>query len=199
MRAINLLPRDEPRRSFEAGRGVAFGAAGGFALVSVALAALLLAAGGSLQEEQARLDALNAELATLPEPGQEEPDGNAELAAAKNRRIGALSSALSGRVAWDSVLRELSLVLSGDVWLTSLASQAPGDPASDPAAAATGAGLVLNGATYSQSGVARLLARLSVVPTLSNVRLQSSDSEPVGTRKIVRFTILADVKPGGSS
>ncbi len=29
MRAVNLLPRDEPKKSFEANRGVVVGAAGG--------------------------------------------------------------------------------------------------------------------------------------------------------------------------
>jgi Tfp pilus assembly protein PilN len=197
VRAINLLPRDEPKRSFEAKRGVAFGASGGFALISVGLAALMLSSGGALQEQQSKLDTLHAELASLPSPQATKPQPGAELAGAKSQRIGAVSAALAGRLAWDRVLRELSQVLPGDVWLTGLASQAPAGAAADPTA--TGSGIVLNGATYSQSGVARLLARLSVIPVLTNVQLESSTAEPVGKQKIVRFTILADVKPGGAS
>ena len=37
MRAVNLLPKEVPVKSFEAKRGVVFGAAGGFAVVTVAL------------------------------------------------------------------------------------------------------------------------------------------------------------------
>src|SRR5687768_4078639 len=111
MRAINLLPRDEPKRSFEANRGVAFGAVGGLALVSVAVAALMLSAGGGLRDQQSKLDALNAELASLPRPDAAAGNEDGALAAAKSERIGALSAALAGRVAWDRVLRELSQVL----------------------------------------------------------------------------------------
>lgn len=197
MRAINLLPRDEPKRSFQANRGVAFGAVGGFALVSVATAALMLSAGGAVRDQQTKLDALNAELATMPRPKPASAGDDGALAAAKTERITALSAALSGRVAWDRVLRELSQVLPRDVWLSSLTSQDPAAAALDPTIG--GSAVVITGATYSQSGVARLLARLSVLPTLDGVQLQSSTAEPVGKQSIVRFTILADVKPGGAS
>ena len=53
MRAVNLLPRDEVPKSFEAKRGVVFGAAGGAALVTVALTALMLSAGNAISEHQA--------------------------------------------------------------------------------------------------------------------------------------------------
>ena len=66
MRAVNLLPRDEQPRSFAAYRGVAFGAGGGLALVTVALSALMIGAGGAIQQQNAERDSLNAELAALP-------------------------------------------------------------------------------------------------------------------------------------
>ena len=53
MRAVNLLPRDDVPKSFEAKRGVVFGAAGGAALVTVGLTALMLSASGSIGERQA--------------------------------------------------------------------------------------------------------------------------------------------------
>ena len=58
---------------------------------------------------------------------------------------------------------------------------------------------MLAGSTYSQSGVARLLSRLSVAPTLANVRLQSSMTAESGSSTLVQFTILADVKTAGDS
>ncbi len=200
MRAVNLLPKEVPVKSFEAKRGVVFGAAGGFAVVTVALAALMFSAGGSLGEQQAELDTLNAELAALPRP---EPDGgqtgvDAALAAEKNDRITALSGALSSRVAWDRVLRQISLVLPEDVWLTGLTSQAAETP--DPGTTeAVGASIILTGSTYSHSGVARLLARLGVLPALSNVQLQSSTTLKLEPRSIVQFSIYAGVKPPGGA
>jgi hypothetical protein len=200
MRAVNLLPRDEVAKSFEAGRGVAFGAAGGLALVTVALTALMLAASGKVSENQAAVDSNKAELAALPKPP--EPDENAATDAALvgelNQRSGALSTALAERVAWDSVLRQVSQVLPEDVWLTSLSSSSPTASESDPNASGA-PGVVLTGSTYAQSGVARLLSRLSVAPTLTNVRLQSSAAAEAGTSTLVQFTILADVKPAGGS
>ena len=137
MRAVNLLPQDEQPRSFAAYRGVAFGAGGGVALVSVALAALTISAGGAIQQQSAERDSLNAELAALPPApvDQQESSTNAALVFEKNQRITALSSALSTRVAWDRVLSQISQVLPEDVWLTSLTSQS--EPAD--ASAATGA------------------------------------------------------------
>ena len=86
------------------------------------------------------------------------------LAAEKSARVGALSAALTSRVAWDRVLRQVSLVLPEDVWLTNLAATAP-SPAAAARAPSTGtSGFTLTGSTYSQNGVARFLSRLSRDP-----------------------------------
>ena len=197
MRAVNLLPRDEVKRSFEAKRGVVFGSAAGAALVTVVLASMSISAGGSIGEKQAELDAMRAEIAAVPTPTVNDTSNDDALAAEKGARIGALSSALTSRVAWDRVLRQVSLVLPEDVWLTNLTATAPTTSATAPAAAASG--FILTGSTYSQNGVARFLSRLSVIPDLENVRLQSSQSALVSERELVQFTILADVRGPGDA
>jgi Tfp pilus assembly protein PilN len=200
MRAVNLLPRDEPKKSFEAGRGVIFGAAGGAALITAGLTALMLGAGGAATEQRAQVDALRAELAAIPD-GSRIAESQAEDAAIStelSRRTTALSAVLTGRVAWDSVLRQISQVLPDDVWLTGLSSTAPEASDTDPSASSA-TGLSLEGATYAQSGVARLLSRLAVAPTLANVRLQSSTQAESGSSTLVQFTILADVKTAGDA
>ena len=93
-----------------------------------------------------------------------------------------LGTALGNRIAWDRVLREVSLVLPEDVWLETMSTNGP-----DPAAAATppppgqalspGGAFSITGYTYSHDGVARLLARLSVIPHLEDVKLGSSTVE----------------------
>ena len=198
MRAVNLLPRDEVKRSFEAKRGVVFGSAAGAALVTVVLASMSISAGGSIGEKQAELDAMRAEIAAVPTPTVNDTSNDDALAAEKGARIGALSSALTSRVAWDRVLRQVSLVLPEDVWLTNLTATAPTTSATAPAAAAA-SGFMLTGSTYSQNGVARFLSRLSVIPDLENVRLQSSQSALVSERELVQFTILADVRGPGDA
>jgi len=198
MRAVNLLPRDEVKRSFEAKRGVVFGSAAGAALVTVVLVSMSISAGGSIGEKQAELDAMRAEIAAIPTPTASDTSNDDALAAEKGARIGALSSALTSRVAWDRVLRQVSLVLPEDVWLTNLTATAPTTSATAPAAAAA-SGFMLTGSTYSQNGVARFLSRLSVIPDLENVRLQSSQSALVSERELVQFTILADVRGPGDA
>ena len=194
MRAVNLLPRDEAKRSFEAKRGVVFGGVAGAALATAVLASMTMSAGGSANSKQEELDALRAQVAAIPPVQVIDTSREDALAAEKGARVGALSAALSGRVAWDRVLRQVSLVLPEDVWLTNLTAAAP----SATAQAATGSGFTLTGATYSQNGVARFLARLTVIPDLANVRLQSSQSQLLNERELVQFTILADLRPPGS-
>ena len=192
MRAVNLLPRDEPTRSFEAKRGVVFLGAGGAAVVTVVLAALILGAGGSVKQEREALDLIKAEIRALPKPsGQSEPEDDSALAAEKAARIGALSTALGGRIAWDGVLRQVSQVLPEDVWLSGLTTT--GEPATGGSAK-----LTLNGSTYSQAGVARFLSRISVLPALANVQLQTSAVDAGAAAGIVQFVIVADVKAPGS-
>lgn len=195
MRAVNLLPRDEPTRSFEAKRGIVFLGGGGAALVTVVLATLILGAGGAAKQERQSLDLINAELAAVPkpDPGQSNPQDDTALVTEKSARISALSTVLAGRIAWDEILRQISQVLPEDVWLSTLVTASSTEPAGGGTPT-----LTLNGSTYSQDGVARFLSRITILPALDNVQLQTSSSSPDGTTSIVQFVIVADVKTSGS-
>lgn len=199
MRAVNLLPRDDPKKSFEATRGVVFGAAGGAALVTAVLVSMTISAGGAVNDKQGELDALRAQIAAIPAAPVEKTRTDDTLAAEKGARVGALSAALTSRVAWDRLLRQVSLILPEDVWLTNLSATAPDAAAAAAGAPAAGSAFTLTGSTYSQNGVARFLSRLSVIPDLENVRLQSSQSSLVSERELVQFTILADVRGPGDA
>ena len=142
---------------------------------------MMIGAGGSIQEQNTERDSLNAQLAALPHAvvDQQESETNLALASEKNLRITALSGALSTRVAWDRVLSQISQVLPEDVWLTSLTSasgQTADASTTTGAVGPEGASVTMIGSTYSQRGVARFLARLGVVPALSDVQLLSSAS-----------------------
>ncbi len=203
MRAVNLLPRDEPRQSFGGHTTrVAVGGTVGFVLVSVLLAASMISASGSVSDKQSELDGVRSSLAAVPRPDEADSAVEAQLSSEKSQRIGALAGALGGRVAWDRILRQISLVLPDDVWLTSLSATSPAAAAAaaqgSPSAAALSS-FVLSGATYSQPSVARLLSRLAVVPDLANVALESSATQSIGEKKVVQFTIRASVKADGAS
>ena len=201
MRAVNLLPRDDLRRKRTRAEQAPLIAGLGLAvLATLALSVLFLMASAKARDKEAELDSLQHQLTVLGPPPQGPTALEAGLAGERTARITALSTALGRRVSWDRVLRELSLVLPDDVWLTSLSARSPASPASAAAvpAKAPGAaptGLTVNGYTYSHESVARLLSRLSVLPDLSNVQLQASTLARVGTQSIVQFTVLADVRP----
>ncbi len=203
MRPANLLPSDlaGTRRALPK---TTIGAAGAGAAVGILIAGAFAMQHGKVAERESQLAGLRAELAAVPTPQKPTPavQVSPELKIEEDARLAALDQALSQRISWDGVLRELSLVLPEDVWLSTLTAKAssgaaPVDPAA--AASATAQGLVLNGFTYSQEGVARLLTRLSVLPQLGNVQLQTSSASQVEGRRIVTFTIAADIQPGGGT
>jgi Tfp pilus assembly protein PilN len=161
-------------------------------------------ASGKVKDKQAELQSLNDTLAAIPTPDASKIQSQNALATDKQVRVTALSAALTRRVAWDRIFRELSLVLPEDVWLTTLSARAPISSsipvAPAPAAAGTAVAasqFTLDGYTYSHAAVARLLSRLSVIPDLVNVQLQQSTLTTVGVSKAVHFTIAADVRQGG--
>jgi Tfp pilus assembly protein PilN len=174
-------------------------------LMSAVLSMLFLNASGTVKDRQSTLDSLQAELAAIPTPDASKVQTQNALAADKQARVKALNTALSRRVAWDRIFREFSLVLPDDVWLSTVSARAPvsSSVAAVPAAPTTAVAaseFTLDGFTYSQAGVARLLTRLSVIPDLVNVQLQQSTLSKLGTTKVVHFVIAADVRaPGGSS
>jgi Tfp pilus assembly protein PilN len=204
MRAVNLLPRDERAKRTTAEQAPIFVGLGLLLVLFVALSVLFLGASASVKDKQNALGDEKAQLAQLPPLPKAQSAIEAGLAGEQKARVSAVTSALSRRVSWDRVLREFATVLPGDVWLTSLSAHAPSSPASAAPAAPTApgaapSGFVINGYTYSQDGVARLLSRLNVLPDLTNVQLQTSSLTKVGLQDVVQFTILADVAPPGAA
>ena len=211
MRPVNLLPTAARRERLETFKTPSTPALA-FGLGTVVLVAML--AGGFLVEHakvsdrQRTLESLQADLSATSPPQRQSTHGQ-ELLQDRNQRVTALNSALTGRVAWDRVFRDLSSVLPGDVWLSRLKAAAPG--ASTPAASggsnsgtssatATEQSFAMEGYAYSQEGVARLLARLEVVPDLANVQLTSTEKTEIAARPVISFKIQADIRtPGGPS
>jgi Tfp pilus assembly protein PilN len=181
MRAFDLLPKEHTRQSAERRPGIA--------QIAVAL----------VEDKRSERDQLKAQLAELEVQAKETSSGGTSgLEDERLARTGALATALSGRVAWDRLLREISLVLPGDVYLTALTVQSP-TPAAAPAAATTTATtgstptthFAIAGSTDEQQDVALLLSRLAILPELSGVQLVSSQRGDDGD---ITFTINAAVR-----
>ena len=219
MRAVNLLPREPKLGSKRLGVAGQLAVLAPFVVVSLLVAGYLLTS-AKVNDRKATLQALRDELASLPAPPPQ-PQVSPELVALRDQRIAALSSALQTRLAWDRILRQISAVLPGDVWLTTLSAQQLAPPpvtstttsatsttstttttSTTPAAPAapvpppTAGPLNAAGFTYSPEGVARLLTRLAVVPALQDVQLVSSSQTVVSGRQVFAFTIKADVRAG---
>lgn len=209
MRAFNLLPREESRET----RGRP-----GLVPALVALLALVVVAGlgsgylffsGRAADKQAEKDDLRVQLADLDVPGQEPEadDGGAELATEAQARTAALAAALSARVTWDRILREVSLVVPDDVWVEQItagsgaaaAGNGTATPATPEASGAGGTALMVRGSAESHEAVARYLARLAVIPELSDVRLQVSERQVQETGVTYAYTIMATVAAGGGA
>lgn len=204
MRAFNLMPRDEPRQ----GRGASaplpqIGLAVLGLLLVVGLGAAYLLMGARVADKQSRADDLRAQVAAQQEPApapQPPAQGATDpaLLQESQARTAALADALAGRVAWDRVLREFSLVVPDDVSLTTLAagSQATDSSTPPPADAASASdSFTITGLARSQEDVALLLSRLAVLPELDTVQLQTSVLEG----NAYTFSILATVGAQGAA
>ncbi len=201
MRAVNLLPRDTSQKGALPSTPVLVGVCCGV-LVATVLGGDYLLQSGKVAKEQRQLDSLQARVAALPPAPPGPTPAQTQLAGEHNTRVIALASAMSTRVAWDRVLREFSLVLPGDVWLTALDAQSPVSPSAvDAAAPAAGppTQFSIAGHTYSHDSVARLLSRLQVIPDLQAVTLVSSSTSQAGGQSVVQFQIVANIRTAGGS
>jgi Tfp pilus assembly protein PilN len=205
MRAVNLLPRQAVERKRERPNAVVLVAAIGGAAVVLALVGGFLLANRSVDRQRQALNTARSVLAVTPAhevSAQTNAFRTAVLSKREERSL-ALAAAIGKRTAWDRILRRMALVLPDDVWLTSLVGQVPLTqtttvvPGTTPSALpATPTELTLNGDTYSQPSVARLLERLEVLPDLQNVQLQNSESTLLGGQVVYTFTIVADIRNG---
>ena len=205
MRAVNLLPRQHVEQKRERPSAVALGAAIGGAAVLLALVGGFLLVNRSVNRQRQALADARAVLAATPAHNMSAKTQSfrAKLLSQREQRSLALAAAIGKRVTWDRVLRRVALVMPGDVWLQSLTGSVPLDSALMPATTTTPSALpplpsalTIQGYTYSQDGVARLMERLEVVPDLKNVQLQTSQSAQVGNQTVINFTIVSDIEKG---
>ena len=110
---------------------VVLGGVVGAVLATAILAAVFLTASAGVADNQEQLDAAQAELAATPVPAPADTSSATHSSRRRAPESWRSSTALGARVAWDRVLREVSLVLPEDVWLTTLSAKAPVAAAGD--------------------------------------------------------------------
>jgi Tfp pilus assembly protein PilN len=207
MRAVNLLPRQSVEQRRERPNAVVLVAAIGGAAVVLALIGGFLVANRSVNRQKQALSSARAVLAVTPahHVSAQTQAFRQQVLTQREQRSLALASALGKRVAWDRILRRFALVLPDDVWLSSVTGNVPLSGSTTVAPVTTSAlptaatELTINGFTYSQDSVARLLERLQVVPDLKNVQLTSSAYQLLSGRSVYAFTIVSDIRNGGGA
>jgi len=203
MRAFNLLPKEEVRSEKESKASaiphVIVALAG--VLVFAALAAFYLSSSAAVTKKAGELDDLRGDLASLqvPEKQPQAPTQGANIDFERSARTAALSAALTDRLAWDRVLRELALVLPSDVTLATLDATAPSPGSAGAATSGAVSSFRVTGTSVSQASVARLLSRLQVVPELQNVQLEFATASDDPATRGVNFAITASVRQGTAS
>jgi Tfp pilus assembly protein PilN len=189
MRAVNLLPKDaKSNNSFLTAQNLPALVGGGTGfLVILVLAALFLSASSKVSAAQGDYDSAQAQLAATPVPPvpTQQQTSTTPTAVVNEHapRLQALSAVLGQRIAWDRVLREFSLVLPNDVWISSLTMAAPTTPGAAD-------GFSISATTYSYASVARMLSRMALVPDLTAVDLKST----ARSGRLVQFTVSASIK-----
>ena len=195
MRAVNLLPDSRGRRGvgrdrLRTSKAIAVTAGAALILVAALSGVAFTKARSDVSARQDTLKGLQGELAAA----QAKAAVSAAVAGQTEAHFAAVSTAASGRTAWDGLLDQLSRVVPRGAWLESLQATSAVDPAAArhvdldrqrtaPATSAAPTGFVVTGYARSQATVARALERLVLMPALSDVTLQSTQRTDVGVEE----------------
>jgi hypothetical protein len=209
MRAFDLMPRDErdgEGRRLNTAQLVL--AVVGLVMLA-ALASVFLITNAKVADKEQDVNESRSRLAALEQP-QEKPvpvGSDQTLIQERDNRTSALGIALGRRVAWDRLMRDISLVLPSDVWLDGMTatSATPTDatqagvppPPPDPTAIPSLSTFQLTGFARRQASIAALLSRMAVLPEISSAQLVSATSTEVGGETVVQFTVSGVLKASG--
>jgi Tfp pilus assembly protein PilN len=198
MRAVNILPEQKPRggkpsRVTPTTAAIA-GGAGLLAAVVAVFAFLFVQSHDKVSGKQDNLAALQQQVTAL----QATQARTAALQSGDQARVGAFTTAAGARMRWDGLLDDISRVLPAGSWLTSLNMQSGGSTATPSTSTTSTTATVptaftVSGVAFTQDTVASVMQRLSLVPALSDVTLQSSSRTTVGTTKAYQFTMSANL------
>lgn len=190
MRAVNLLPVDAYAAKPKLPHAPIV-----LAATAPVLAGALVYLGYSLEhpkvtDRRIALEIVQSQVDAMT-PSQALAAQASQVAAQRVLRQRELSDALGKQQPWDVALDQIGRVLPANAWLTSLTAASPTPVAS---AAPTTATAAIQGYTYTMDDVATVLARLSLLPSLTNVQLTGASSSTVGTKTVTQFQITANVQ-----
>lgn len=180
MRPINLIPKEERRDAGGAMRGgpLAYIVLGALVAALVAVTVLVVT-NSQISTSKSEITTLNAEISKAQAEAAESA-AYTQFHLTSEQRATTVSNLANSRFDWERVMRQLSLVMPSDVWLTNLtATVKPGVPVNGGASVAlrqsvAGPALQIEGCATGQESVARFLSALKEIEGVTRVGIQSS-------------------------
>ncbi len=180
MRPVNLIPSDERRGQRTAMRG----GPAAYIVVGALLAALagvtvLVITDNQISDRKAEVAQLKQEDAVAKARAQRLA-AYTQFGGVRDQRVATVTSLADSRFDWERVMRELSLILPDDVWLTSLTGkvspsvQIEGEANIALRSSIQGPALELVGCASGQEAVARFVSALKDIDGVTRVGVQSS-------------------------
>jgi Tfp pilus assembly protein PilN len=176
MRPVNLVHEEQRRRRPGAGAGrtgpLPFIVVGALAALLLGVALVVLA-GNQISESKAEV----AELETRKEAAIARADRLQPYVAFREleqQRTATVASLAESRFDWVRTMRQLSLIIPPDVWLTQLTASASGEASSGGSGSIAGPSLEISGCAKGQDAVAGFVASLKQIDGVTRVGLSES-------------------------
>jgi len=180
MRPVNLIPPEErtgERRPMRGGP-LAYVIVGALTAAVIGVA-ILAVTGNQITESKGEISRLKSEQATV-EAKATELQAFTQFHSLQEQRLATITSLAESRFDWERVMRELALVLPGDVWLTSLTGTANAGVSVEGATSVSlrssipGPALDMSGCASSQDAVAGFVQALEEIDGVTRVGVKSS-------------------------
>lgn len=191
MRPVNLIPAEERRGQNAPLRSgpIAYIVLG--ALVALLMGVtLVVLAGNQIADREAELAQVRREDTAVTAQAQR-LSAYTQYQLLSEQRVTTVKSLADSRFDWERVMRELSLVLPGNVWLTGLVASASSGTSSGVSGGSEGGGglrqavagpaLEISGCSTGQAGVAGFVGALKDMDGVTRVGVESSALPSVGT------------------
>jgi Tfp pilus assembly protein PilN len=181
MRPVNLIPSEERPGSQRPLRGgpIAYVIVGALAALLIGVIVLVLT-GNQISEREAEVKTLQAETQAAEAKAQK-LTAYTQFHSVREQRVATVTSLADSRFDWERVMRELALVIPGNVWLTNLAGTVTpqvtpnGAPAIALRETVPGPALEIVGCGRDQNAVAGFIQALKQIDGVTRVGVQSSN------------------------
>lgn len=180
MRPVNLIPAEQRhgQRASMRGGPLAYIVIGAL-VAALAGVTLLVVTSNQISERKTEIVQVEREDAAAKARAAK-LDAYTQFRSIHDQRVATVTSLANSRFDWERVMRELALVLPGDVWLTNLSGTDNPAVAPDGAASVSlrssipGPALALIGCARSQDAVAGFVQALKDIDGVTRVGVQSS-------------------------